>query len=69
MSNDRKPGRVRVLKAKDDGPRRRRNDTDPVVVNGKPVAVAKKSGITLTLVGLFLIAVVACAAATELYLL
>ena len=68
MSDDRKPGRVRVLKAKDDSPRRRRNDAVPVVVDSKSVVGATKSGAPLRMIGLFLIAVVACAAGTELYL-
>ncbi len=64
MSEDRKPGRVRVLKAGDETPQRRRHDSDPTVVNGG----AAGRGVPWLMALLFLLAAIGCAAATELYL-
>ena len=67
MSDDRKPGRVRVLKAGDASPRRRRHDSDPVVIDGLPGIRTGKGGVLLSIL-LFLLAAIGCGAATELYL-
>lgn len=68
MSEDRKPGRVRVLKAGDETPQRRRNDSDPIVVDGVAGAVKGSRGTPWLLALSFLLAAIGCAAATELYL-
>jgi hypothetical protein len=67
MTHDRKPGRVRVLKAGDESPQRRRHDSDPVVIDAMSGAKAG-TGRILLLISLFLLATIGCAAATELYL-
>ena len=65
MSEDRKPGRARVLKAGDEAPQRRRHDSDPTVVDG---AGSVGRGASWLMALLFLLAAIGCAAATELYL-
>ncbi|QQV76486.1 hypothetical protein H5J25_13605 [Sphingomonas aliaeris] len=65
MSQDRKPGKVRVLKAGDETPQRRRHDSDPIVVDG---GGAGTRGAPWMMALLFLLAAIGCAAATELYL-
>ena len=67
MSDDRKPGRVRVLKAGGESPQRRRHDSDPVVVDGMSGAKAG-TGRVLLMIVIFLLAAIGCAAATEMYL-
>ena len=66
MSEDRKPGRVRVLKAGDETPQRRRHDSDPITLDGAGGSASRGAPWLMAL--LFLFAAIGCGAAAELYL-
>lgn len=70
MSHDRKPGRVRVVKAGEDTRPRRRGDGPPVIIDAATAAAARKSTRRgwMMMIILFQLMAIGCAVATELFL-